>query len=50
MNGKADIHFSDGKPMPEVSQATYPGGIISSDASRWGEFNKRVSKGPVTCK
>ena len=27
MNGKTHIHFSNGKPLKEVSQATYVGGI-----------------------
>ena len=39
MNGKAHIHFSNGKPMKEISQATYLGGIISNDASRWNDLN-----------
>ena len=33
----------------EVSQATYLGGIISNDASRWGVLNNRISKALVTC-
>ena len=49
MNSKANIHFSNGKPTQEVSQATYLGGIISNDASRWGELNNRISKALVTC-
>ena len=48
MNGKANIHFSNGKAMQAVSQATGLGGIISSDASKWGELNNRISKALVT--
>ena len=49
VNGKANIHFSNGKPMQEVSQATYLGGIICNAASRWKELNNRISKALVTC-
>ena len=49
MNGKAHIHFSNGKPMKEVSQAKYLGGIISNDASRWNDLNNRITKALLTC-
>ena len=43
MNGKANIHFSNGKPLKEVDQAPYLGGIICNDASRWKELNNRIN-------
>ena len=49
MNGKAHIHFSNSKPLREVSQATYLGGIISNDASRWNDLNNRITKALLTC-
>jgi hypothetical protein len=49
MNGKAHIHFSDGKPMKEVQQATYLGGEIANDAGRWNELNNRFCKALLTC-
>ena len=49
MNGKAHIHFSNGKPMKEVARATQLGGIISNDASRWNDFSNRITKALVTC-
>ena len=48
MNGKANIHFSNGKPFKEVDQAPYLGGICN-DASRWKELNNRITKALVTC-
>lgn len=44
MNGKAHIHFSDGKPMTEVDQAMYLGGEINKEAGRLSELNNRINK------
>ena len=49
MSGEANTHFGNGKPMQEVPQASYLGGLISNDASRWGELNNKISKALVTC-
>ena len=49
VNGKAHIHLSNGQPMKEISQATYLGGIISSDASRWNDLNNRITKALIIC-
>ena len=49
MNGKAHIHFSDGKPMTEVEKATYLGGEINNNAGRLSELNNRINKALVTC-
>ena len=49
MNGKADIHFRDGKPMAEVDKAMYLGGEINKDAGRLSELNNRINKTLVTC-
>ena len=49
MNGKTDIHFSNGQKLKEVDQAPYLGGLICKDASRWRELNNRISKALVTC-
>ena len=49
MNGKANIHFSNGQPLKEVDQAPYLGGIMCNDASRWKEFSNRISKALITC-
>ena len=49
MNWKTHIHFGNGKAMKEVSQAIYLGGILSNDASRWGELNNRIYNALVTC-
>ena len=39
MNGKAHIHFSNGKPMTEVDQAIYLGGEINKEAGRLSGTN-----------
>ena len=49
MNGKAHIHFSDGKPMAEVDKAIYLGGEINQNAGRLSELNNRINKALVTC-
>ena len=49
MNGKANIHFGNGKPFKEVDQAPYLGGIICKDASRWQELDNRINKALVAC-
>ena len=49
MNGKAHIHFKDGKPMTEVDKAMYLGGEINKDAGRLSELNNRIDKALVTC-
>ena len=49
MNGKAHIHFRDGKPMLEVDKAMYLGGEINNSAGRLSELDNRVAKALVTC-
>ena len=49
MNGKAHVHFSDGKPMTEVDQAMYLGGEINKNAGPLSELNNRINKALVTC-
>ena len=49
MNGKAHIHFSDGKPMKQVDKALYLGGEITTDAGRWSELNNRMNIAFRTC-
>ena len=49
MNGKADIHFSDGIKLKTVEKATYLGGIVNANASRADEINSRISKALSTC-
>ena len=49
MNGKAHIHFSDGKPMKQVDKAMYLGGEITTDAGRWSGLNNRMNIALRTC-
>ena len=49
MNGKAHIHFSNGKPVTEVDQAIYLGGEINKEAGRLSELNNRINKALITC-
>ena len=49
MNGKARIHFSDGKPVERVENAVYLGGTLTETGSRTEEFTNRFSKALMTC-
>ena len=50
MNGKANIHFKDGKKIEKVDQVTYLGGTITSNASRNAEISSRMSMALGTCR
>ena len=49
MNGKARIHFADGKPMKQVDKATHVGVEINTDAGRWSELNNHMNIALTTC-
>jgi len=50
MNGKADIHFMDGKRVTKADKVEYLGGVITAEASRNAEISNRMSKALGTCK
>jgi len=50
MNGKADIHFMDGKRVTKADKVEYLGGVITTEASRNAEISNRMSKALGTCK
>ena len=49
MYGSANIKFLDGRKMDETPRATYLGGIITSNVSRYAELNNRISIALGTC-
>ena len=50
MNGKANIHFKDGKKIARADKVEYLGGTITPEASRNAEISSRMSKALGTCK
>jgi len=50
MNGRADIHFKDGKKVEKADKVEYLGGVITTEASRNAEISNRMSKALGTCK
>jgi len=50
MNGKANIHFKDGKKIAKADKYEYLGGTITPNASRNAEISSRMSKALGTCK
>ena len=49
LNGKEHIHYSEGKPMKQVAQATYLGGEINTETERWSELNNGMDIALRTC-
>ena len=50
MNGKANIHFKDGKKIEKADKYEYLGGTITPNASRNAEISSHMSKALGTCK